>query len=155
MGHEIERKFLVRDDSWKSSADKGTQILQGYLALDDRREVRVRIMDRSTAKLTIKAGGAKLSRAEFEYAIPVEDAERLIRLCIGSPLEKTRYRVPAGHGMVWEVDRFAGHHAGLVLAEIELDDEASVFEKPEWLGQEVTGDPAYYNASLAVGHRMA
>ena len=69
MGHEIERKFLVRDDSWKSSADKGTQILQGYLALDDRREVRVRIMDRSTAKLTIKAGGAKLSRAEFEHAL--------------------------------------------------------------------------------------
>ncbi len=149
MGTETERKFLVTGDGWQAQADGGQQILQAYVALDDERQVRVRIIDGETARLTIKLGGAALSRAEFEYDIPVPDARRLIECCVGQPVAKTRYRVPAGGDLTWEIDRFEDRHGGLVLAEIELASEDAAFRRPDWLGDEVTGDPSCYNAALA------
>ena len=149
MGTETERKFLVTGGGWQAQADDGRHILQAYVALDDDRQVRVRIIDDATARLTIKIGGAALSRAEFEYDIPVPDARSLVDCCVGQPIAKTRYRVAAGSGMTWEIDRFEDRHAGLVLAEIELSREDAAFDRPDWLGDEVTGDPACYNAALA------
>lgn len=149
MGQETERKFLVTGDGWQAQADEGQTTRQAYLAIDDDRQVRVRILDGETAKLTIKTGGASLSRAEFEYDIPLSDAKALMTRCVGKPIAKTRYRVPAGGGLTWEIDRFEDRHEGLVMAEIELDSEDAAFDRPDWLGREVTGDEAYYNAALA------
>ncbi len=147
MGIEIERKFLVRDDGWRIAADEGVACRQGYLASGEGATVRVRIMGKE-AFLTIKGpstGG--LARPEFEYPIPVADAQALLDLC-GNVVEKTRHRVLHG-GLTWEVDLFAGDNTGLVLAEVELEAEAQAVELPEWAGPEVTGDVRYYNAYLA------
>ena len=149
MGRETERKFLVNGEGWRAQADEGQTIRQAYLAIDDDRQVRVRILDGKTARLTIKTGGASLSRAEFEYDIPLSDAEALMESGVGQPIAKTRFRVPAGGGLTWEIDRFEDRHEGLVIAEIELDSEDAAFDRPDWLGREVTGDKAYYNAALA------
>lgn len=151
MGTETERKFLVTGDGWLAQADEGTQIRQAYLAMDEERQVRVRIIDGASATLTIKTGGAALSRAEFEYDIPLDDAKALIEHCAGQPIAKTRYKVAAGGGLTWEIDRFRDSHEGLVIAEIEMDSEAATFDRPDWLGEDVTGNPDYYNASLARG----
>ncbi len=151
MGTETERKFRVTGTGWQNLADGGRHILQAYVALDDERQVRVRIIDRANALLTIKIGGAALSRAEFEYAIPLPDARALIGRCVGQPIAKTRFRVPAGRDLTWEIDRFEDRHDELVLAEIELPSEDAAFDRPDWLGEEVTGDPACYNAALARG----
>ena len=151
MGTETERKFRVTGDGWRAHADQGRHIRQAYLAIDDERQMRVRIVDGASATLTIKTGGAALSRGEFEYDIPAGDAAALIACCIGQPIEKTRYRVPAGGGLTWEIDRFEDRRDGLVIAEIELDGETADFDRPDWLGEEITGDPAFYNASLARG----
>jgi adenylate cyclase len=138
MAREIERKFLVSSDSWIESAGRGACLLQGYLARGSRCTVRVRIAD----------GRTGISRAEFEYPVPVEDARELLAMCGTERVEKTRYRVPfAGH--TWEVDVFSGANEGLVLAEVELEDEAEEPELPPWLGPEVSGDPRFSNSSLA------
>ena len=146
MGIEIERKFLVVDSRWKSL---GTPELlrQGYLNAEPERTVRVRVQGEQ-AWLTIKGRSEGAARAEWEYPIPLNDANELLdRLCLQPFVEKTRTRVPLG-GHVWEVDEFLGANAGLVVAEIELASEEEHFEKPDWIGAEVTGDPRYYNSSL-------
>lgn len=145
MATEIERKFLVRGDSWRRS--DAVLYAQGYLNRDQRRTVRVRTAG-NRAWLTIKGLSVGASRPEFEYEIPLADAEQLLALSDGPVVRKRRHLVPCG-GFTWEVDEFEGDNAGLVVAEIELDAEDQEFEKPEWLGEEVTGDPRYFNSSLA------
>lgn len=147
MADEVERKFLVRADSWRGFGE-GTRYRQGYLLNGASRTVRVRLSNVG-AWLTIKGARVRLTRPEFEYAIPVGDAERMLAtLCEGSLVEKTRYRVPYG-AHVWEVDEFHGDNAGLVLAELELQHEAEAFERPAWLGEEVSEDPRYYSGRLS------
>jgi adenylate cyclase len=146
MGIEIERKFLVTDAGWKAL---GTPVLlrQGYLNADPDRTVRVRI-EGDVACLTIKGRSVGAVRAEWEYPIPLQDAHELLdRLCAQPLVEKTRTRIPLGPH-VWEVDEFLGANAGLVVAEIELSSEDEPFEKPVWIGEEVTGDARYFNSSL-------
>ena len=149
MASEIERKFLVRNDGWKSAADGGTRIRQAYLATTDTCSVRARIRDETQAFVTIKSAKPGSSRDEFEYAVPVDDARAMLNLRTGDVIEKTRYRVPADE-LCWEIDVFGGAHAGLVVAEIELPDEDAHFDRPDWLGEDVTQDKRYYNASLAL-----
>lgn len=147
MGVEIERKFLVASDGWRSEVASHSHIRQAYLAVNDMSTVRVRITD-DAAFLTIKSAGPALRRDEFEYPIPLEDAEALLALRSGRLIEKRRHIVPQG-ALRWEIDVFAGDLAGLVIAEIELPDEATAFARPAWLGAEVTGDARYANAGLA------
>jgi len=147
MGVEIERKFLVRDDSWRVHADAGTELVQGYLVIQDALSVRVRIQGES-ARLTIKAGSGSIERQEFEYPIPISDARTMIEtLCRRPVLSKCRHRVPVGRH-VWEVDVFAAENAGLVVAEVELGSADESFERPAWAGEEVSDDTRYLNASL-------
>jgi len=145
MGTEIERKFLVQGTQWRNGT--GVRFTQGYLNRDKERTVRVRVAG-DKAFLTIKGLTRGASRAEFEYKIPVEDAEELLGLCEGPIIEKDRYRV-VHEGATWEVDEFFGENAGLVVAEIELTSEGQSFSRPPWLGAEVTDDRRYYNSSLA------
>jgi len=143
---EIERKFLVVGDSWRGRAT-ATAIRQGYLCSEKTRSVRVRIAgDRGT--LTIKGSATGAARAEYEYEIPLADAEELLdRLCEQPLIEKTRY-VVVDAGNVWEIDVFAGDNAGLIVAEVELEDEGQHVDLPAWIGEEITGDPRYLNANL-------
>jgi adenylate cyclase len=146
MAWEIERKFLVRDDAWRSQ-EAGVHCRQGYLSLDPERSVRVRVAG-GRGTLTIKGLGLKEGRPEFEYEIPLPEAEALLDgLCIVPLIVKTRYRVPY-QGLVWEVDVFAGENEGLVLAEVELEKSGREVGLPPWAGEEVTGDPRYFNAAL-------
>jgi CYTH domain-containing protein len=146
MPVEIERKFLVTGDGWRG-AGAGTRYRQGYLSLQAGASVRVRA-SRDTAYLTIKGETSGVSRAEYEYPIPLAHADELLdTLCIKPVIEKTRYRIEH-RGLVWDVDEFAGENAGLVIAEVELESEEQAIELPEWVGDEVTGDPRYYNVSL-------
>lgn len=148
MAMEIERKFLVKDTSWRCTG-AGVLCRQGYLCVGPPVAVRVRIMG-GRATLNIKKATVSIARDEFEYAIPEEDAEVLFAgLCEGHPIEKTRYVIPfAGHR--WEVDEFHGVNQGLIVAEIELSGESEAFERPSWLGEEVSGDPRYFNSSLTL-----
>ena len=147
MAVEIERKFLVEGDGWRAGA-KGAVYRQGYLARGAECSVRVRL-SADRAWLTVKGPTAGLRRLEHEYEIPVADAEEMLdRLCAEAIIEKRRYLVEhAGH--TWEVDEFHGLNEGLVIAEIELDDERQEVELPDWLGAEVSHDPRYYNSNLA------
>ena len=146
MGTEIERKFLLKNDSWRAGA-VGTSYVQGYLSRDPSRTVRVRQAG-AKAFLTIKGRPEGIARAEFEYEIPTTDAAELFALCISPLIEKTRYRIPfAGHW--WEVDEFHGANAGLIIAEIELAAADEAFEKPGWVGEDVSGDPRYANSRLS------
>ena len=146
MGTEIERKFLLAGESWKEGA-QGTLFRQGYLSMVPERNVRVRTQGEK-AFLTIKGRTEGVSRLEFEYEIPLADARHLLdALCERPLIEKTRYLISHG-GLVWEIDVFHGDNAGLVVAEVELEHEAQTFEKPPWVGEEVSDDPRYYNASL-------
>lgn len=147
MAIEIERKFLVEDESWKDGSTEGLVCWQGYLASDKTKAVRVRILG-EWACLTIKGATTGITRSEFEYEIPVSDAESMMELCGDAIVEKIRYRIAHG-GMTWELDVFEGANAGLVMAEIELEIECQLFEIPPWAGEEVSGDPRYYNASLS------
>ena len=145
MPLEIERKFLVNGDAWKRS--KGTLYRQGYLSTVKERTVRVRL-EGERAVLTIKGITRGATRAEFEYEIPFEDAEQLLDdLCERPLIEKTRYKIEHA-GLTWEVDEFLNENTGLVVAEVELESEDQQFDLPEWLGEEVTRDPRYYNANL-------
>ena len=148
MPVEIERKFFVADPSWREHADEGVLIRQSYLATNGRASVRVRIRGDGKATLTVKLPGSGLSRLEFEYDIPADEAEVLMRVRQGGLVEKTRYRVTVA-GMVWEIDVFSGENDGLVIAEIELEQEDQPFARPAWLGPEVTGDERYHNSRLA------
>lgn len=151
MATEIERRFLVKNDAWRAQSTRSTVLLQGYLSTGPT-TVRVRMAD-NEAWLTIKGPTRGLSRAEFEYPIPAADAHQMLySLCSGNLIEKTRHLVPH-HGDIWEVDEFHGLNQGLVLAELEMDNEAHVFVRPAWLGNEVTTDPRYTNSSLALNPR--
>ena len=149
MAKEIERKFLVAGAGWRAQATGSRALRQGYLAQTERLAIRVRILDEAEAYLTFKSALPGTTRAEFEYPIPLDDARELLALAEGLVIEKRRHLVPLG-GLTWEVDVFAGAHAGLVLAEIELPAEDTPFARPDWLGREVTGERRYYNASLAL-----
>ncbi len=145
MAQEIERKFIVNHDGYKEGAYK-TLYYQGYLSSHKNRVVRVRIVD-NCATLTIKGLTVGAARSEFEYPIPLKDAQALLELCERPLMEKYRY-VLSYKGMTWEVDEFLGENEGLVIAEIELSSEEQDFQKPNWVGEEVTSDPRYYNANL-------
>lgn len=153
MAIEIERKFLVTRDSWRARADAGARYRQGYLTRVTGpgavpSSIRVRLQG-ERAFLNIKSATLGIRRQEFEYEIPRADAEALLATqCVGAIVEKTRYHVPAGRH-TYEVDVFEGDNAGLIVAEIELADEAEDFERPDWLGEEVSADPRYYNVCLA------
>ena len=147
MGTEIERKFLLRNDGWRGLAP-GKPYVQGYLAGGRECSVRVRIAD-GKATLTIKGATIGATRSEFEYPLPLEDARHMLDTLARKPLiEKTRHAVPY-KGFCWEIDEFHGANQGLIVAEIELEREDQAFEAPAWIGEEVTGDPRYYNANLA------
>jgi CYTH domain-containing protein len=147
LGTEIERKFLVSSGEWREGA-KATAIRQGYLHAGPSHVVRVRTYG-ERAFLTIKSGGAGMSRLEFEYEVPVADASVMLdTLCRRPLIEKTRFAVDVD-GTAWVVDVFFGDNDGLVLAEVELDSEAQQVALPPWAGVEVTGDPRYFNAALA------
>jgi CYTH domain-containing protein len=146
MPLEIERKFLVQGNDWKTN--QGERYRQGYLNLDKERTVRVRLAGQQ-AFLAVKGIARGASRREFEYEIPANDAEQLLKLCEGAIIEKIRYTV-IHEGTKWEIDEFLGGNKGLIIAEVELSSEDQIFEKPEWLGQEVTDDPRYFNSNLAV-----
>jgi len=149
VAQEIERKFLVGSDRWRDSADAGRRLRQAYLAETDRAVIRVRIEEGGRAFLTLKSAAAVVVRDEFEYSVPLADAEALLRLRHGSVLEKTRFLVRHA-GRVWEVDLYSGDNAGLVIAEIELEAEAAEVDFPPWLGREVTGEARYYASRLAL-----
>jgi adenylate cyclase len=148
MAIEIERKFLVNGDAWRAGVTGRTQLRQGYLANNERVSVRVRVAGRS-AWLSVKSMVPGRSRAEFEYPVPREDADAMLAaLCARPFVEKWRHLVPFA-GRRWEVDEFMGDNAGLVLAELEIESEDAPFERPPWLGPEVTEDVRFYNFSLA------
>ena len=146
---EIERKFLVKVSDYKKEAHRKTKIIQGYLTKDPKRTVRVRIRE-NQGFLTIKGISSKdgLSRFEWEKEIPINEAKELITLCLPTIIEKTRYEVTY-KGVLFEVDEFEGTHSGLVLVSVELNSTEDVFEKPDWVGKEVTGDEKYYNSYLS------
>lgn len=148
MALEIERKFLVKDDSYKQMAFSSSRIVQGYICSARGRTVRVRIRDEK-GYLTIKGPSEEggLSRYEWEKEIPLAEARDLMRICEPGMIDKTRYLVRSGHH-VFEVDEFYGENEGLVVAEVELNDENEPFEKPSFVGEEVTGIVKYYNSFL-------
>lgn len=154
MAKEIERKFLIRDEAWKVQAASSASLLQAYIAIGDNRNVRVRIKDGMSATLTIKLGHNTLVRDEFEYEIPVSDAEELVGAAIGTVIEKTRHEVPF-QGKTFEIDVYHGFYAGLVVAEVELASEDDPVPQADWLGQEVTGDQRYSNMMLATNDLAA
>jgi CYTH domain-containing protein len=149
VAKEIERKFLVRDDAWRAGAERALAIRQFYLVATADRTVRVRIVDADSAMLTLKFGAVALARDEFEYAISLAEAAEMQAFAIGRVIAKTRHHVRHG-GRLYEVDVFDGELGGLVIAELEDADAASERQLPPWLGREVTGEPAYYNAALAL-----
>ncbi len=144
MAREIERKFLVKEGNWRQA--NCTQYRQGYLNSTKERIVRVRTID-DKAYLTIKGLTVGASRMEFEYEIPLQDANELLNICEKPLIEKIRYKVEIG-GMVWEIDEFTEDNQGLIVAEAELESEDQQFPKPDWIGEEVTGDPRYFNSNL-------
>ena len=148
MAKEIERKFLVAHQAWRESVNTIHVFRQGYLSYDSERTVRVRATE-VTGYLTIKGITEGLTRDEFEYEIPLADALALLQLCERPAVEKKRYIVPNG-AHVWEVDVFEGVNEGLVVAEIELGSEDEAFDKPNWLGNEVSGDRKYSNSALSL-----
>jgi adenylate cyclase len=147
MGQEIERKFLVSGDAWRSSAC-AVRIVQGYLTRDKERVVRIRTADEQ-AFITVKGITRGMSRSEFEYPIPLVDARQMLdELCLKPLIVKTRYKVNAGD-LTWEIDVFESPKNGLIVAELELPAPDHPFDRPSWLGAEVTGDPRYYNQNIA------
>lgn len=146
MGKEIERKFLINGDAWRMLAE-GTMYRQGYLNSAKERTVRVRTVGEK-AFLTIKGITVGATRAEYEYEIPFDDCNALLDNLAEKPLiEKKRYKIKQGE-FTWEIDEFFGENQGLIVAEIELTSEDQKFDKPAWIGDEVTGDPRYFNSNL-------
>lgn len=151
MGKEIERKFLVKQEGWRTTT--GAHYRQGYLSIDKVRTVRVRTVHylatgEQHGYLTIKGKSVGGSRPEYEYEIPIADAQEMLnQLCHHPLIEKIRHRIPQD-AIIWEIDEFLGENAGLVVAEVELQNIEQPFEKPAWLGEEVTTDLRYFNSSL-------
>jgi len=146
VAEEIERKFLVSGEAWRETAE-GTRYRQGFLSTEPERTVRVRVAG-PRGSITVKGKNVGARRAEFEYEIPVADAERMLdTLCQRPLIEKIRYTLAVGPH-TWEIDVFEGSNAGLVVAEIELSREDEAFERPEWVGDDVTDDPRYFNSNL-------
>lgn len=147
MATEIERKFLLLNEDWRDIVKSDTQIVQAYLANNEFSSTRIRIQD-DKANINIKSATLGISRTEFEYAIPVVDAQLMIdNLCVKPVIEKTRYIVKHIQH-IWEIDVFSGDNEGLIVAEIELSSPDEAFEKPSWLGKEVSNDARYYNVCL-------
>lgn len=148
MGQEIERKYLVASDSWRSGVIEAVRMVQGYLPTVGGTSVRVRVAG-DRAFLTIKGATSGITRSEFEYPIPRADAEQILAtLALPGVIDKERHILRHG-GRIWEVDVFAGDNTGLILAEVELPDAEAVVELPEWVGQEVSDDPRYFNSALS------
>jgi len=148
MGTEIERKFLLQSDAWRDEVKKSTRLVQGYLLRGDKSAVRVRIKG-DVAELNIKHTKDGINRLEYEYEIPLEDAREILEEVAQKPLiDKTRHHVVRGDHL-WEIDEFYGDNTGLIVAEIELAHADESFEKPAWLGQEVSLDQRYYNSNLS------
>ncbi|QZA81391.1 CYTH domain-containing protein [Deefgea piscis] len=147
MAVEIERKFLLKNDTWRSDVHRSTRIAQGYLCTDPERTVRVRVKG-DAAFLTIKGKNSGISRSEFEYEIPLAEAVELLKLC-PQVLDKTRHLLSIEQH-TFEIDEFHGDNAGLIVAELELASENSTYPQPEWLGAEVSGDARYYNSALSI-----
>jgi adenylate cyclase len=143
---EIERKFLLRGDAWRAQAQRSLRMVQAYLG-GERCSIRVRI-EGEEAFLNLKSRDLGTRRLEFEYPVPLEEAEHMLAAFGGQQVAKTRHFVERG-GHTWEIDEFSGDNAGLVVAEIELAAEDEAFERPDWIGAEVTMDPRYYNVNLA------
>jgi adenylate cyclase len=148
MAKEVERKFLVVGEGWRGLSEAALPVRQFYLAAIPGRSVRVRVTGDHYATLTLKFGSHGRERDEFEYPVPLEDADELLAFAVGCVIEKTRHHVRY-RGYLYEVDVFAGALAGLVMAELETADHIPDVSLPAWLGREVTGEGAYYNASLA------
>jgi adenylate cyclase len=146
MPKEIERKFLLKNDNWKSEITSRKIIKQGYLNTQKERTVRVRIFGKK-GFLTIKGETVGMTRLEFEYEIPVQEAKELLQLCENPLIEKERFIVSRGK-LKWEIDIFEGENAGLRIAEVELEDESQDVEIPDWIGEEVTFDHRYFNSNL-------
>jgi adenylate cyclase len=147
MATETERKFLVKGE-FRHLSERELKITQAYLSIDPSKTIRIRISD-DRAYITIKGrpAGLSISRSEWEYPIPLADAEEMMKICLDGKIVKSRYLIPAGKH-IFEVDVFHDKNEGLVIAEIELSSDDEKFDIPEWLGDEVTGNPAYYNANL-------
>lgn len=145
MPIEIERKFLVSGTDWRTS--KGVHFTQAYLNKDKEKTIRIRVTE-TQAFLCVKGFRQGISRMEFEYEIPMDDARFLLKLCTGAIIQKVRHTVMY-KGLEWEVDEFFGDNEGLIVAEVELESEDQIFEKPPWLRQEITYDSRYTNSSLA------
>lgn len=147
MPREIERKFLVKGEEWRKG-NAGISYRQGYLISELNCTVRIRTVGEEKGYLAIKGKTVGAVREEFEYEIPVEDANKLLdHFCTKPLIEKRRYKIPF-RGLLWEVDEFEGENKGLVLAEVELREENEKIELPDWIGEEVTGDSKYYNVNL-------
>jgi adenylate cyclase len=148
MGREIERKFLLQSEAWRDAITDSVQLIQGYLSRSDNTAIRVRISG-ETAELNIKHTLDGIHRLEYEYPIPLDDARELLeRVALRPLIDKTRHHVMhAGH--LWEIDEFHRENAGLIVAEVELTGVDEAFERPAWLGEEVSDDPRYYNSNLS------
>lgn len=153
MGLEIERKFLVLSDEWRLVATGSALLRQGYLSSNAKATVRVRTKDDARAVLTLKGATKGITRAEYEYDIPIDDAREMLVMAEPHVIEKRRYHVPHA-GLIWEVDVFAGRHEGLVIAEVELADANQAVPLPDWAGAEVSHDDRYNNASLSRAARI-
>jgi CYTH domain-containing protein len=146
MGTEIERKFLLRDESWRAGAS-GTFFRQGYLNSSKERTVRIRTAG-DKAFLTVKGPAVGATRAEFEYPIPLDECNAMLdTLAEKTLIEKKRYKIKCGD-LTWEIDEFFGDNKGLIVAEVELQSEGQRIDKPSWVGDEVSGDPRYFNSNL-------
>jgi Uncharacterized protein conserved in bacteria len=148
MAIEIERKFLVTGDGWRAEVTGSAALRQGYLSTSAKATVRIRIFDDERAVLTLKGPTSGISRAEFEYDVPMADGLAMLDMARPNVVEKRRHMVPHA-GLTWEVDVFEGAHAGLVMAEVELDRADQRIDLPEWVGREVSHDDRYANASLS------
>ncbi len=146
MAHEIERKFLLANQDWRALVTGSFVLKQGYLSTTPKSTVRLRVKS-DKAMLTVKSKNTGIRRSEFEYEIPIRDAEEMLQLCQTPLIEKTRYTITIGKH-IWEIDEFSGANSGLLVAEIELDTEEESFEKPAWVGEEVSTDARYYNSNL-------
>jgi len=147
MPIEIERKFLLCNDQWRDEVVRSSRIRQGYMGKIDKASVRIRIQG-DKANINIKSATLDIRRMEYEYEIPLDEAEEMLdQLCNQPQIDKTRFIVKRD-GHVWEIDEFYGDNEGLLVAEVELEDESEAIIKPDWIGEEVTADPRYYNVSL-------
>lgn len=149
MGVEIEKKFLIKKDLWEKVKADGTLYRQGYMLKDADKTIRIRTIENDNGYITIKGKTKGFSRPEYEYSIPLQEAEELLEKFCEAIVEKKRYKVKVA-GKLWEVDEFLGDNEGLLLAELELKNETETFDLPEWIDKEVTNDQRYYNSQLSV-----